>query len=170
MLALVKSRGGRPRRFPVDHEPREDVRSLPAWNRYRDHARELSLDPRLATQRGKLFWNKQLGEQEFEAANRFADMLEGYDMLVLGRRRTPASPSFERIGFGEGSERDPEAIEAFKGRFMDARKVLIDGGKLVESATVRLCRDEAGGAHLPDAKRGLGLLAVHFGLVKGRRR
>lgn len=176
MLAM-KSRAGRPRRdgVPRDQHGRidrayyqEDPRTLPAWNRYRDVAKDMGLDPRLATQRGRLFYASIITSAEFEAANRWADMLEAWDILILGRRRTPAPPSLERLGMSESAERDPERIAAFKASFKAALEALLASGKMSELALSRICRDEGAGAYAADAIRGMRALAVHFGLTKGK--
>jgi hypothetical protein len=181
MLAM-KSRTGRHRRdgVPRDEHGRidrahyqEDPRTLPAWNRYRDVAKDMGLDPRMATQRGRLFYASIITSAEFEAANRWADMLEAYDMLILGRRRTPAPPALERLGMGESTEHDPQAIEEFKDRFQKLHRVLMDAGKVAEIALTRICRDEGAGAYANEAIRGMRALAVHLGLTKqksGRKR
>lgn len=174
----LQKRGGRPRRIDVerdehgrikDHHYREDPRTLPAWNRYRDVAKEMMMDARMATQRGKLFYTGQLKDYEFEAANRWADMLELYDKLVLGRNRTPASPALERRGHGVDNWDDPKRVMDFKASFAKAHGELAKQGRTVEGTVNRLCRDETAGAMLPDAKRGLAVLAAHFGLLKVKR-
>lgn len=170
----LKTRGGRPRRFGVERYDngriREDPRKHAAWNRIRDVHLEVGLNPHMATQRGRMFFMQMLTELEFEVSNRWAELLEGYDRIVLGRRRTAPSPSFERTGHGESNHDDPEMVAEFKARFLKAHKALTDSGKLSEVAVTRLCRDETAGAMLQEARRGLAALAVHFGLVKGRKR
>lgn len=167
-------KGGRPKRQDVTRDAngkiREDVRKLPQWNKLRENARLISMDTRLATQRGKLFYVHTITETEFEAANRWADLLEGYDRLILGMHRTPASAALERIGFGETGERPAEAIESFRARFKAAHDALLGAGKVAEAAVTKLCRDETAGAMMGDAHRGLAKLIEHFGLGQGRRR
>lgn len=172
-------RRGRPRRQGVARhahgdidwrKEREDPSVLPAWNKGRDLLLALGRSPRLSTQRGMLFCTRQLTELEFEAANRWSEMLETNDRIVLGARRSPASPAFERTAKGDGIEYDPERIERFKSAFDAAHKVLLVAGKNAENAVNKLCRNETSGATLGDAKRGLSLLIPHFGLVKMRKR
>lgn len=166
----LKHRGGRPKRADVDRYDngriREDPRKLAAWNRARDVFEAVGLNPLMATQRGRLYFMKELTTAQFEAANLYAELCERYDRLVLCRRRSAPSPSFERTGRGEGGQDDAEAVAAIRGQFDAAHTALLAGGKLVEAAVNRLCRDESSGAMLGEAKRGLDLLTVHFGMVK----
>lgn len=179
MTRPARTRAGRPRREDVARdnqgrvmasEYREDPRTLPQWNRLRDIAAEMMIDPRLGTQRGRMFYQRQITASEFEAANRWADMLDAFDILVLGRRRTPASPALERLGHGESSGRDPEAVARFRERHSAAHAALLAGGKICEIATNRLCREEGLGAFYTDAQRGLRLLAAHWGITKASKR
>lgn len=142
------------------------IRTPMQWNRYRDLMHDLGLDNRLATQRGRAFFLKELSSPEFEAGNRWADMLDAYDVVILGRRRSPASPALERLGMGEGLEMDPERVAAFRRRFDAAHAALVDRGKLVEIATTRFCREEGAGAWWPQVVEGLSTLAEHFGLTR----
>lgn len=156
---------GRPKRQAAWREANEDPSLLNKWNRARLNFMDFGFDHRLATQRGKLFCMRQLTQDEFEAANRWAEMLERYDTLVLGMRRSPASPALERTARSEGVEISPEAIERFKARFQAAHAALIASGKIAELATTKLCRDEAAAAWLHEARRGLGALVMHFGIT-----
>lgn len=167
------SRRGRPRRTDAERYPngrlREDPTKLPQWNKLRENARIIAMDQRLATQRGKLFYTGQLTDHQFEAANRWADLLDGWDSKILGRRRTPASPAMERLGHSDGAEQDPEVIKRFMDGFNAAHGALLSAGKVAEAAVTRLCRDEAAGAMMSEAHKGLQALAVHFGLVRVKR-
>lgn len=147
----------------------EDVRSPAQWNRYRDVAREFGLDERLTTQRGRAFYMRQLAAPLFEAGNQWADLLHGFDVIVLGRRRTPASPALERLGMGQGQDADPERVAAFRRRFDAAREALASKGKAVEIATTRYCREEGAGAWWPQIVEGLSTLAEHFRLTTAKR-
>ena len=98
MTAMVQKPRGRP---PKSGMPRNKVGRIDwwavreeawrpgAWNAWRDKAIAFGMDPRLATQRGKLFFNKNLTEIEFEAANRWSDMLEKQDRMIYSMRRSP---------------------------------------------------------------------------------
>ncbi len=181
MITEILVRRGRTRRADVKRDAqgripaeayRDDPTTLPGWNRLRGIAEELALDPRLTTQRGKLFYQKQITVAEFEALNRWADMLEGYDILILGKRRHPPSPAIERIGFSSAAgsiAEDLERIDRFKASHTAAHQALLSAGKIAETAVNRICRDEGAGAFLNDALRGTRALAEHFGLVKGKR-
>lgn len=165
------SRKGRPRkstaaRHPSGalHRPEEAPDRLPKWNRAREHFMDMGADPRLATQRGKLFCMRMLTDLEFEAANRWADLLDIYDSVILGQSRSPRSPAMERVSPGRGGEDAPEAIERFLARFRAARTVVGACGAVAEAALNKLCRDEASSAALPDAKKAMAALIAHFGL------
>lgn len=149
---------------------REDPSVLTKWNKARDLMLELGSSARLSTQRGKLFCTRQLNSVEFETANRWAEMLERYDRVVLGTRRSPSPPSLERHSPGEASEYDPERIERFRDAFKAAHDVVVSAGKLAEAALNKLCREEASSAALPDARKALAVLSVHFGLAKRGKR
>lgn len=169
----MSKRGGRPRRTGVDRYDngriREDPARLPKWNKARDLFLEIGGAHRLSTQRGKLFCLRQITDIEFEAANRWADLLEDNDRIFLGRRRSPSPPSLERMGASADSEFSEERIRRFREKFNAAHAMLLTAGKVAEAAVNKLCRDETAGAMLPDARKGLAVLAVHFGLVKGKR-
>lgn len=174
----LKHKGGRPRRDGVIRDEhgridysqyREDPRTLPAWNRYRDVAQEMALDPRMASQRGRMFYARQITSAQFEAANRWADLLEAYDFLILGRRRTPAPPALERLGRAENNFQDQSRIDVVNAAFHAAHEALLTAGKIAEISLTRLCRDEGTGSMTEDAIRGMQVLAVHFGLVKRKK-
>ena len=177
--AMVQKPRGRPPKAGMPRDKagridwwavREEAWRIGAWNAWRDKAIAFGMDPRLATQRGKLFFLKDLTEIEFEAANRWSDMLAKRDRVILSMRRSPKPPALEQVSPGESAEGDPDVIERFKATFAAAHQSLLSGGKIVEAAVNRLCRDEASGM-LTESKRGLQLLALHFGLVgKGRKR
>ena len=166
---------GRPRKTNVPRDQRgridwrqirEDPSTLTKWNKARDLMLELGNSSRLSTQRGKLFCTRQINSLEFETANRWAEMLDLYDRLILGARRSPSPPSLERHSPGLSSEYDPERIQRFKDAFKAAHDVVVSAGKLAAAALNKLCREEASSAALPDAKLALAALSVHFGLAK----
>lgn len=173
METALKQRGGRPRKDSARDKSgridwwavREDAWRPTAWNAWREKSIALGMDPRLATQRGKMFFLQELTGTEVEAADRWAEMLERRDMLVLGRRRSPAPPMLEKRSHGESSEYDPERIERFKAAFDAAHQVVLLHGKVAEAYLNRLCRDEASSAMLPVVKETLGSLAAHYGLT-----
>lgn len=177
---MIKTRAGRhtkpdqPRfssgRIDYRNVQREDPTKLPKWNRYRENVDAMMGDPRMATQRGKMFFTRQLTEPEFETANRWAEMLERYDQMILGARRSPKPPALERVSAGESGDYDPEVVERFRATFKAAHDVVLGAGKIAEAALNKLCRDEASSAALPDAKKAIALLAVHLGLVKRGKR
>ncbi len=148
----------------------EDARRASSWTRYRDHADEFGMDPRLATLAGKEFWHKRLTDHQFQAATRWSEYLDQYDLLILGKRRTTKPPAFEVVSPGEGGERDPDRIEDFLQHFRAANYALLVAGKLSELAVNRLCRNEGIPIHFDDVARGLDALAAHWQLTPARKR
>ncbi len=148
-------------------EYQQDVRTVAQWNRYRDHVNELMLDPRIATSAGRLFLMKRLTHAQFNAATRWAEMLDLYDVLILGKRRVAKSQSFERSSPGESPEKwgEQERVEEFLRHFRSAHAALLVAGKISEVGVNRLCRDEGVGAYFDDIARGLDALAAHWGLT-----
>ena len=146
-------------------EYQQDVRTVAQWGRYRDHMNELMLDPRIATAAGRLFLMKRLTQSQFDAATRWSEMLDRYDVLILGKRRVAKTQSFERTSPGEGASSDSDIVADFLARFKPAHHALLVAGKIAELAVSRLCRDEGVGAYFDDVARGLDALAAHWGLT-----
>ncbi len=140
------------------------------WNRLRDIAQEIAVDPRLVTQLGRLFYKKQITSLQFEAGSRWSQYLHDYDRIKHGRTRTPASPSFEVRSPGEPSSVLTDKDQFFLERFGKAHSALLAGGMMVEGATHRLCRDEGVGAYFVEAIRGLDLLVEHYSLTSKPKR
>ncbi len=168
---------GRPRRTDAKRykdgkvsdmeQPRyqEDPRTLTAWKRAAVHHVELGLDPRIGTSFGRLYVTKRLNEPQFTAACKWSQLIDDYDVLILGKRRVAKPPAYERTSPGESAERSPEGIERFLTKFRAAHSALLVAGKLAEVAVTRLCRDEGVGAYFDDILRGLDALAAHWQLT-----
>jgi hypothetical protein len=73
-------------------------------------------------------------------------------------------PALERLGVSLHDQRDAERILQFRERFDPAQDAVRAVGKPALSALNRLCRDEAALSVLPEAKRALAALIVHFRL------
>ncbi len=183
--ALAMSRG-RPRRINVRRKPSgdvvesqanrtEDPRTLPAWHRSRNfaarHWQELGLDPRMGSSAGQTLILRQISVPQFEAAMRWAGMLDNYDRLIMGKRPAEKPLAYERVSPGEGGEPAAERVAAFRASFDEAHRELMGCGMLVEAAVNAFCRDQTrGAARLPDILRGLSALAVHWGLTGSSKR
>lgn len=142
----------------------EDPRLVATWNAARDAYLAFGRQPRLATQAGRLFVFRHLNAYEIEAAERWCELLATYDRIVLSRTRSVQPSSLERLGVTLGSEWDEERIQQFRGRFDAAQNAVLTAGKPALTALNRLCRDEAGAAALPEARKGLAQLVAHFRL------
>ena len=142
----------------------EDPSLLTKWSRYRDRISELGGDPKLASQAGKLHYLRQLSTVEAEAADRWSRMLDENYRLVLGMARTPPSVTLQRVSRGGSYPDSPDELKRFQARFRAAQDAISMAGTKALSAVNRLCHDEASSSVLPDAKRGLAQLIVHFRL------
>jgi len=99
-----------------------------------------------------------------EAAKRWAEMLSTNRRVVVGMAGAMHGSAIFRAGAGLSLERDPEWVAEFRQRFEDARAAVLGAGRAALSALNRLCSDEASTSVLPDAKRALAQLVVHFRL------
>jgi hypothetical protein len=142
----------------------EDPSLLTKWSRYRDRISELGADPQLASQAGKMHYLRKLTALEAEAAERWTKLLAEYDRLILGLSRTPPSVTLQRVSVGGGHEGSPDEVKRFLGRFQAAQTAISVAGTPALRALNRLCRDEASSGVLPEAKRALAQLIVHFRL------
>ena len=145
----------------------EDPSLLTKWSRYRDRISELGGDPKLASQAGKLHYLRQLTTLEAEAAERWSRMLEENYRLVLGMARTPPGATLERVSRGGSHETAPEELKRFQARFRAAQDAISMAGTKALNALNRLCHDEASASVLPEARKGLAQLIVHFRLDAG---
>jgi len=142
----------------------EDPSLLTKWSRYRDRISELGGDPHTASQAGKMHYLRQLTALQAEAAERWTKLLGEYDRIILSMSRTPRPAPLERVQPGQGYIPTPEEVERFLARFQPAQDAILKAGQPALAALNRLCRDEASSSVLPEAKRALESLAVHFGL------
>jgi hypothetical protein len=142
----------------------EDPSLLTKWSRYRDRIGELGGDPHTASQAGKMHYLRHLTSLQVEAAERWTAYLAEYDRLILSMSRTPRPAPLERVQPGQGYIPTPEEVERFLARFQPAQDAILRAGSPALAALNRLCRDEASSSVLPEAKRALESLAVHFGL------
>jgi len=142
----------------------EDPSLLTKWSRYRDRISELGGDPRTASQAGKMHYLRRLTTLEVEAADRWTELLAEYDRVILSMSRTPRPAPLERVPPGEGYTPTPEQVERFLARFQPVQAAVLQAGKPALAALNRLCHDEAASTVLPEAKRGLAQLIVHFRL------
>ena len=148
-------------------ERREDPTVATKWHLARDRFLEgLGGNPRLASQAGKLFALHQLTELEVEMVDRWCELLVTNRRVVVGMAAEMRGSALERVGASLARERDPEWIAAFRERFEAAQNhvLMMAGGKSALRALNRLCRDEASTSVLPEAKRALAALIVHFRL------
>lgn len=146
-------------------ERREDPAAATKWHIARDRFLEgLGGNPRLASQAGKMFSLRYLTELEIEAADRWCNLLDGYDRIVLGMVRQVHPPALERLGVSLHDQRDAERVLQFREHFDPAQDAVLGAGKPALAALNRLCRDEAAMSVLPEAKRALAALIVHFRL------
>jgi hypothetical protein len=142
----------------------EDPSLLTKWTRARDNILGYGGDPYLASQAGKLFVFRKLSVLEIEAAKRWSVLLAEYDRLILGMARTAPSVTLERVSRGGGHADSPEEIKRFLGRFQAAQTAISMAGTPALNALNRLCHDEASSSVLPEARKALAQLVVHFRL------
>jgi hypothetical protein len=143
---------------------REDPTVATKWHRARDNILAYGGDPYLVSQSGKLFVFRQLTVVQVEAAKRWSEMLSTYRRVVVGMSGNIHGSALDRVGQGLAREQDPAWIAEFCERFEAAQDAILETGKPALSAVNRLCRDEASTSVLPDAKRALAALIVHFRL------
>jgi hypothetical protein len=131
----------------------------------RDDFLAMGSNPRMASQAGKLYVLRRLTTLEIEAADRWTKFLAEYDRLILGMARTPPGATLERFVRGGGYEGSQDEVKRFLGRFQAAQTAILVAGTPALRALNRLCRDEASAGVLPEARRGLAQLIVHFRLT-----
>ena len=165
------SRAGRKRKDVLRRVGRVDWRAmaedpslLTKWNKARDDFLAMGSNPRMASQAGKLYALRHLTALEIEAVERWTKFLAEYDRLILGMARTPSGGSLERFVRGGGYEGSPDEVKRFLGRFQGAQDAILKAGRPSLAALNRLCRDEAASSVLPEARKGLAHLIVHFRL------
>lgn len=161
-----------------------DKHALAVWKRTKELIVQQVIDPRLGTKLGKMFLIADpigVTAAEFEAGNRFAQILFDYDRLVLGKHRTAQAQNLARVrGLGWIDE-NPDNVKraanavmlclvALGGREIiradeegREEKVWIKDG--VCNVTEALCRDEDHVGNYRAAKVGLEILVGHFGLA-----
>lgn len=142
----------------------DDPSLLPKWNRGRDFFLAIGGAPRLITQRGKLFCLRMLNDLEFEAANRWADLLDAYGRIKFGMSYHPRPPSLEGGRGRSLLEPDEDHVKAVLERVQNAHDAALQAGREATNALTRLCRDEASEACVQDARAALAYLILHFGL------
>jgi hypothetical protein len=143
----------------------EDPSLITKWHRARDNFLQgLGGNPRLASQAGKLFALRHLTALEIEAADRWTLLLAENDRLILGMARTPPSVTLQRVSLGGGHADSPDEVKRFLGRFQAAQTAILVAGTPALRALNRLCRDEASNSVLPEARKALAQLIVHFRL------
>ena len=145
-------------------QTREEPAIATKWHRGRDNFLAFGGDHFLASQPGKLYVFKELTALEVEAAKRWAEMLSTNRRLVVGMTGETQGSAIFRAGASLSPERDPQWVAEFREHFEEARGAVLIAGRSALSALNRLCRDEASTSVLPDAKRALAQLVVHFRL------
>jgi len=144
-------------------QTREEPAVATKWHRGRDNFLAFGGDQYLASQAGKLYVFRELTALEVEAAKRWAEMLAAY-RRVIGSAGEIRGSGMGQAGASLSRERDPQWVAEFREHFEEARQAVLLAGKPALLALDRLCRDEAATSVLPDAKRALAQLVVHFRL------
>ena len=145
-------------------QTREEPAVSTKWHRARDNILGFGGDHFLASQAGKLYVFKEITGLELEAAKRWSELLAAYWSVFYGASGAPHGSMLGRAGGGLAPERDPQSVAELRDRFEAARDAAFEAGQPAYSALNRLCRDEASTSVLPDAKRALAQLVVHFRL------
>ena len=144
-------------------QTREEPAVSTKWHRARDNILGFGGDQFLGSQAGKMFVFRELTALEVEAAKRWSEMLAAY-RRVIGSAGEIRGSSMGQAGASLSRERDPQWVAEFREHFEDARQAVLLAGKPALLALDRLCRDEASTSVLPEAKRALAQLVVHFRL------
>ena len=169
-MGATMSRAGRKRKTnPIRgagwRERSEDASVLTKWHRARDVFLAIGGDRRMASQAGKEFAARHLSALEVEVVDRWNEMLEENYRVVYNLTRHAHPTALERAGVSLRAE-DPERVARFRERFEKARDAILEGaGKSALNALNRLCGDEASSSVLPDARRGIAQLVVHWHLT-----
>lgn len=167
------SRAGRKRRQDLPRkagridwrQAREEPAVATKWHRARDNILAFGGDHFLASQAGKLYVFRELTALEVEAARRWTEMLATYRREVVGMSGDiHGSMPGRGVGSSLSRARDPQWLAEFQQRFENAREAVLTAGRPALSALNRMCRDEASSSVLPQAKRALAQLVVHFRL------
>jgi hypothetical protein len=119
--------------------------------------------PRLVSQSGKLHYLRQITVVEAEAVERWTKMLMEMDQVVYGMSRSPRGASTELFsggGHSDSTEREKRILAQFRA----AQEAILTSGRSALLALNRLCMDEASSGVLPEARKGLAQLVVHFRL------
>ncbi|MDR3449537.1 MAG: hypothetical protein P4M15_07310 [Alphaproteobacteria bacterium] len=145
-----------------DHNTADVVK----WARMAYVLRELAVDPRMESVCGRMLLigkPTQLHPREFAAAVRLLGVLDKYDRIVLGVKRSAQAQDVNKtVGLSCGSETPQEAIKAASDAWIAAQGAMGLGGVGCASATMALVREEAWEGRLGLAIAGLRVLAHHW--------
>lgn len=183
------ARAGRPRRTDVQRTPcgkivKEDrmrpepVDDVAAWPRIKELAKKKALDPRLATELGRLLYFEKIRPIEGDAAKEWIATVHSYRRHVTGAQSENPKVASLEIGIGRVNPPEPEhytkeqreAIKNIEDRYDRAFLAIMDrsdGVRLMKAANALCLEDKVlTYAELQDARRAFMLWARHFGLDK----
>lgn len=166
-----------------------DYNSIAKWQRILSSGDKLAVDPVLETSLGRLCFVREITPVEAAAGCRLAEVVGRFERLVVSKRRTAASPSYEVGRGGDGNEITCEtSIDLPEDQRTDCKcpfcvrnraatkayDKVIDLLELAPREVRRAVEDVCIGNQacppgmLLDLKEMLGILATHFGLTLRR--
>lgn len=138
------------------------------WARMKEVMMKLAVDPLLQSPCGQMLLIEhpaRLNAAEMAAAERLLEILNDYDVIVLGVRRSAQAQDIVSVKGGNlGAGPSPEAVKRASDKFMEAEGILGRAGPGVASAAKALVRDEDWRHRLDNAVAGLKALAREWGL------